>query len=187
MPQMLQENFQNFVQSKRPPLVPTRANVEISKEAASKKITQLINEYRGFGSIATADAALNIKLVETILREHHDLAIKAFISAHYRQKGLYTTKGIVFEHVIPVSSLIDLAIKGSASIDFLLYPPTCNITKSSDKLLTNTGWASTTPDPWYFFRRYIPLGIEIETYRGDPVDLETWTVIDHCNYFNLDV
>jgi hypothetical protein len=72
------------------------------------------------------------------------------------------------------------------TIDEALNIPTCKLSKSKHKKLNSTKLGSTTPDIWDFWARYRNnLTVKIETHDGTPVDLKTWDLNKHYEYFKL--
>lgn len=118
------------------------------------------------------------------IRRYHDYAIGGSIGTHYREQGL-TAKGI-FEHVIPASKLRDMLLTGALTIGQALNAPVCRISNESDEQLCGQGLVSTNNNYWNFFLRYSKLeDTIIETHDGKMIDVNTWTLEDHYNYFGI--
>lgn len=181
---LLAENFAGYKQFKRqtPPL--TGEVVEASKQYTAKQLNHFIGEFKQLTNVASVEAAVILKMMEELLRNHHEF-IRKTIFATYRQKDVLTQKGTVFEHVIPVGQLSDLLIKDKIPMDLALYPPVCTLKKAKDKELKRLGLEKTNPDPFVPFKRYAEIGVSIETYRGDAISIDTWTLQDHMEYFKL--
>jgi hypothetical protein len=80
----------------------------------------------------------------------------------------------------------DLLIHSIFNVEQAMNVPTCLLSKKNDVKL-NKIFSKTTPDMYYFFRRYeqaIP-GVQIETVHGVPVDLHTWNMDDHFKLFGI--
>jgi hypothetical protein len=79
-------------------------------------------------------------------------------------------------------------IAGELSINQALNVPTCRVSRRVDSLLRQKGLHDSTPDGWFFFKRYkIALDdIAIDTYNGQPVvDLDVWTLQNHFDFFGI--
>lgn len=118
------------------------------------------------------------------IRRYHDYAIRGDIGAHYRQLGIVQGK-TVFEHVIPASEIRDMLIEGTLTVKQALNAPTCLISKDNDVKLRDLGLGASSPSRWFFFRRYLALGVGVTTYNGQAVNLDTWTLADHYQFFNI--
>ena len=118
------------------------------------------------------------------LRRYHDYAVRGNIGAHYRQTGIVQGE-TVFEHVIPASEIRDMLIEGHLTVTQALNAPTCLISKVDDVILRNNGLSSSTPSRWFFFRRYQVLNSAFNTYNGQAVEVDSWTLEDHYRLFNI--
>ena len=118
------------------------------------------------------------------IRRYHGYTIGGSIGTHYREKGL-TEKGI-FEHVIPASKLRDMLINGTLTVGQALNAPICRVSTASDTILRESGLGSTNNDYWHFFLRYAGSGAIIETHDGKKINLQTWTLKDHYEYFGIE-
>jgi hypothetical protein len=79
-----------------------------------------------------------------------------------------------------------MLIEGRLTVRQALNTPTCLIKKSSDKILAKSGLVSTSPDNYFFFKRYSGLNSEFITYNGETVDkLDSWSLEDHYRLFNI--
>ena len=123
--------------------------------------------------------------IDELIRRYHDYVIAGKIVAHYRQVGCRIKKGNVFEHVIPARSIRNMLIQGICTLDQALNAPTCLVTPKKNKVLADNKLTKSTPNAWFFWRRYDVLNIQIETYDGTPVDQATWDFAKHCDYFNV--
>lgn len=121
--------------------------------------------------------------IDFLLRRYHSYAIKERIKAHYRDASLTVADKTDFEHVIPAALLAALLIQGKISIDLAMNPPTCLLKKKHHALLKKQGLANRTPDIWWFWKRYDMLGIKLETHDGTAVDMSTWNLGTHYEYF----
>jgi hypothetical protein len=123
------------------------------------------------------------------IRRYHKYAIQGKIKSHYHQRGVsLAAKDCIFEHVIPASTVRDKLIAGELTINQALNVPTCRVSRNVDTLLRKKGLHDSTPDGWFFFKRYqIALSdIDIETYNGQVInDLDTWTLQDHFDFFKI--
>jgi hypothetical protein len=121
--------------------------------------------------------------IDDLLRRYHDYCIEQNQGAHYRQRGLGRDIDTEFEHIIPAKVARDALITGRMTVDDALNIPTCDLSAAKHRELADTGLTKTTPDPYWFWRRYRDLGVEIETRDGIAVDLDTWNLDTHYEYF----
>jgi hypothetical protein len=121
--------------------------------------------------------------IDDHLRRYHEYCIQQNQGAHYREAGLTKDVKIEFEHIIPAKVARDALITGRMSVDDALNVPTCYISRIKHSELSATGMQKSTPDPYWFWRRYRNLGIRIETRNGTPVDLGSWNLDTHYEYF----
>jgi len=130
-------------------------------------------------------ARLVRKGIEFLLREYHNYAIKDNIGAHYFEKGLAHDAETEFEHVVPASVARDMLLFGRLTVDEALNIPTCRLSATKHKKLNSTRLVSTTPDIYWFWKRYESLGITVETHDGTPVDMTTWNLDNHYKHFGV--
>lgn len=121
--------------------------------------------------------------IDNLIRRYHDYVIQGRYQAHYRERGIITKEGNVFEHVIPAKTVRNLLIGQRITITQALNSPTCLISVSSDRILRENKLSKKTPNPWMFWSRYKILGIDIETYDGTKIDQSTWNLQTHWDYF----
>jgi hypothetical protein len=120
---------------------------------------------------------------EMLLRRYHEYCIEQNQGAHYRERGLGKNSEIEFEHVIPIKVTRDAVLSGRLTIDQAFHSPACDISKAKHRELAARGLQKSTPDPYWFWRRYQDLGIQIETRDGTLVDFDTWNLDTHYEYF----
>jgi hypothetical protein len=121
--------------------------------------------------------------IDDLLRRYHGYCIQENQGAHYREVGLREGTPTEFEHVIPAKVARDALLTARMTLDDALNIPTCVLSRTKHRELNSTNLGKTTPDPYWFWRRYQGLGIKIETRDGKPVDLNTWNIDDHYDYF----
>jgi hypothetical protein len=121
---------------------------------------------------------------EMLLRRYHEYCIEQNQGAHYRERGLPRDAKTEFEHVIPIRVVRDAVLSGRMTIDQAFNIPACDISKQKHRLLASQKLAKSTPDPYWFWRRYKNLGIQVETRDGVLVDFDTWNLDTHYNHFN---
>lgn len=121
--------------------------------------------------------------IDDLLRRYHGYCIEENEGAHYREVGLTPESQVEFEHIIPAKVARDALLTGRMTISDALNIPTCDLSREKHRELAGSGLAKTTPDPYWFWRRYRDLGIRIETRDGTPVDLETWNLDTHYDHF----
>ena len=123
--------------------------------------------------------------IDSALRRYHGYCIKEKFGAHYREVGVKPDEKIDFEHVIPAAIARDLLLHGFMSITEAMNIPTCMVRRANHKKLNSNKLAKTTPDLNKFWERYSILNIQVETHRGDAVDMATWDLAKHYQYFNI--
>jgi hypothetical protein len=103
--------------------------------------------------------------------------------------GIIDQKG--FEHVLPIGAgKAELSetgrlyefLKSKITVDEFLFSPVCRVHKDLDVLIKGRH-VYLNEDPTHFFKRYISVGYStpMKTWRGDPVDMETWDFNDHIS------
>lgn len=122
---------------------------------------------------------------DTTLRFYHEYCIKGYLGAHYRECGLRPGTATEFEHVIPERVVREAVFAGRITIDQALECPTCQLSREKHRLLNKLGMKGSTPDPFWFWRRYQPLDVAIETRDGQSIDLNQWNLADHYRLFLL--
>ena len=75
---------------------------------------------------------------------------------------------------------------GRLTVDEALNIPTCRLSADKHQQLNSTKLVSTTPDIYWFWKRYESLGITVETHDGTVVDTATWNLDSHYKYFGVD-
>lgn len=124
-------------------------------------------------------------MLDVLIRRYHDYAIRGDIGAHYRQSGI-VQGDTIFEHVIPAKEILGMLLEGKLTVKQALNAPTCFINKADDVKLRQTGLGASSPNRWFFFRRYLGLNTIVTTYNGQPIDLADWSLADHYKFFNVD-
>lgn len=154
-----------------------------TREHCETEIARLVEQYRQLDS-HDQSARLKRDMIDELLRRYHDYCIKEHLGAHYRERGLKSGIKTEFEHVIPAKVARDSVITGRMSIWDALNVPTCDLSrKKHQELNKNKNLARSTPDPYWFWKRYQGLDIKIETRDGTPVDLDAWNLDTHYEYF----
>jgi hypothetical protein len=175
------ERIRQFVQTKYTPVVRNGVSYDQTRAWATKGISQALAKMKR-SQVQDQSARLIRDEIDFFLSRYHNYCIKENIGAHYREVGALK-KQCDFEHVIPKAVARELLIYDIFTIDEALNVPTCLLRKQNHKLLNKVS-ASTTPDIWDFWSRYrSALAVEIETYDRVPVDLTTWTLDKHYEYF----
>jgi len=119
------------------------------------------------------------------LRRYHEYCIKQRdgMLAHYHEVD--ADQDCDFEHLIPASRIRDLLLADSITVVQALNTPTVRLSRDKHAELKDAGWSSQTPDMWIPFKRYSNVFDAVfETHDGTAIDLATWTLQDHYNYFN---
>ncbi len=180
----LEESLDQFT----PPVYgKTRRTPETYQTVANRcraKVAELIAEYK-----ATKN---NQQLLREIrndidyyLRRYHEYCIKQRdgMAAHYHEIGADADTD--FEHLIPAARIRDLLLAGVLSTEQALNAPTVRLSRNKHKQLGEAGWSSSTPDMWCPFRRYTQVfAADFQTFDGESIDAETWTLEDHYRRFD---
>lgn len=124
------------------------------------------------------------------IHRYQNYVIQGTIKSHYHEKNIsLESKDCTFEHVIPRGQIRDLLLLGQVTIVQALNIPTCRISRHNDALLRRARLVKINHNPYLFFHRYLTAMSsslpEIETYDGKSIDLNTWTLEDHYNYFGI--
>jgi len=180
----INERVDGFVQKKPPTVKRGGPSYDATYNFCRAEIERLVEMYRQLG-VEDQTARLIRDGIDVWLRRYHGYCIKENIGAHYFETGLKASDKTEFEHVTPAAVARALLLAGRITVDEALNIPTCRLSKAKHKKLNSTRLGSTTPDIAYFFKRYADLGVKIETHQGDAIDLGTWTLQDHYNYFNI--
>ena len=186
MKRSLMERCQGYAQAKPTPVKrggQSYADTEVFVRRGLRMMLWLYTRSSTTGQIAR----LTRDVIDFLLRRYHGYSIKEHIGAHYRQRGLAKGEKTEFEHVLPNSVGRDMLLVGRFTADEAMNVPTCILSKKKHAELNASGWGSSTPDIYYFFRRYRELGIEIETLQGQLIDLESWNLDDHYRLFDVKV
>lgn len=146
------------------------------------EITRLITLYHDGGS--RQHLRLLRDAIDHWLRRYHHYYIKGSIGTHYRSREAIRGRTI-FEHVIPAKNLRDMLLTGTMSISEALNAPVCRITIEQDRILKQAGFASRTPDPWHFFRRYDVLRTYFYRVNDEAqLTIEEYSLEDHYNFYS---
>jgi hypothetical protein len=122
--------------------------------------------------------------IDKYLRRYHEYCIQQRdgMAAHYHEVD--ADDECDFEHLIPAARIRDLLLATSISVEQALNAPTVRLSRSKHSALKEAGWASTTPDMWFPFRRYSQVfKAGYETHDGTEIDPEKWTLEQHFDYF----
>jgi hypothetical protein len=147
------------------------------------QLSELVARYKAHG-VHDQTARLIRDDFEKALRRYHEYCIEQNQGAHYIEVGLDSKTKTEFEHVIPVKVVRDAVFCDRMTIDQALNMPSCKLSKVKHDQLANLGLAKESECPYYFWRRYKALGIKIATRSGDPVNLDTWNLDTHYEYFD---
>ena len=176
------ERVSGFAQKKPAPVRRGGASYDSTYKFCTRTLKLCIWLYRRL-RVEDQTARLIRDVMDFVLRRYHNYSIKENFGAHYREKGLAHNAKTEFEHVIPASVARDMLLVDRLTIDEALNIPTCRLSKSKHKKLNSTKLGSTTPDIYWFWQRYAELGIEVETHDGTQVEMATWSLDTHYEYF----
>tara|TARA_B110000503_G_C7120394_1_gene402222 strand:- start:144 stop:704 length:561 start_codon:yes stop_codon:yes gene_type:complete len=180
---MLKESLDKFIAPVYGKTKRTPNTYQTVSHHCTRNITRLVDEYRSVKN----DQQLLREIrndIDYYLRRYHEYCIKQRdgMSAHYHEIGADAKTD--FEHLIPAARIRDLLLSEVITVEQALNVPTVKLSRAKHALLKEAGWASTTPDMWYPFRRYTQVfGASFETHDGKTIDPETWTLEEHYAYF----
>jgi len=174
--------LEGWTPSDHPRVKRSGASYQQTEDFIRAELERWVSRYR---ELETHDqtARLIRDEIDDLLRRYHEYCIQQNEGAHYREAGLAKDVDIEFEHIIPAKVARDALISGRMTVGDALNVPTCDISQAKHRELADTGLQKTTPDPYWFWRRYQNLGIRIETRDGTPVDLDAWNLDTHYDYF----
>lgn len=122
------------------------------------------------------------------LRRYHKYCIEERLKhgkikgAHYREIG--ADDEVDFEHLIPASTVRDLYLFGEITVEQALNAPTVVLSRQKHVALKDAGWSDSTPDLWLPFQRYRQVfSARFETFDGQEIDQENWTLQNHYDHF----
>ena len=158
---------------------------QLCEDFTTSELERYLDMYRNTVFADDMRARLIRDAIDHHLRRYHKYAIQGNIGSHYREAGVVDSDS-TFEHVLPASSVRDMLIGGALTIKQALNAPTCLVKRSSDKILTGNGLVSSSPDNWFFFRRYEVLQSQFNSYNGQAItDMANWTLKDHFDLFGI--
>jgi hypothetical protein len=180
---MLKESLEQFT---APVYGKTRRSVNTYRTVAehcSTNLERLVAEY--IGTRNNQQLLREIRNdIDYYLRRYHEYCIKQRdnMGAHYHEIG--ADEKTDFEHLIPNGRVRDLLLANVITVTQALNTPTVRLSRAKHAALKDAGWSSHTPDMWLPFRRYSQVfSAKFETFDGQSINPETWTLADHYNYF----
>jgi hypothetical protein len=180
---MLKESLEQFT---APVYGKTRRTADTYQTVARRctsQLTQLVEEYRTVQNDQQLLREIRNDIDEKI-RRYHEYCIKQRdgMGAHYHEVG--ADEKTDFEHLIPLGRVRDLLLAGAITLEQALNSPTVRLSRVKHILLSESGWASHTPNMWLPFCRYSQVfDAKFETHDGTAIDLHTWTLQQHFDYF----
>ena len=180
----LMERVSGFAQKKPTPVRRGGASYDATYHWACAELAESVKQYQAL-QIEDQTARLIRDKMDFVLRRYHNYCIKENFGAHYCEVGLQHDTPTEFEHVVPAALARDLLLRGRITIDEALNIPTCKLTREKHRALNATKLGSTTPDIVWFWQRYSSLGIAVETHDGNAVDMTTWNLETHYQYFGV--
>ena len=161
----------------------TRDTYLTVKQYCERNLVRLVQDYQDVRN----DQQLLREIrndIDYYLRRYHEYCIEQRdgMLAHYHEIG--ADQDCDFEHLIPASRIRDLLLAGAITVVQALNAPTVRLSRIKHRQLKEAGWASKTPDMWLPFRRYSQVfNARFQTYDGNPIDPDTWTLHQHYRYF----
>jgi hypothetical protein len=183
----LQENMQDVRHRRKHAVKRDDRAYAQALEVTTEELNRLLVIYRDTVFVEDMRARLLRDSIDHWIRRYQKYSIQGSLKSHYHQKYVsLAAEDTIFEHVIPAAVVRDKLIDGQLSINQALNVPTCRVARTTDRALRDRGLHDSTPDGWFFFKRYqtaVP-EIAIETYNGQIIkDLSTWTLQDHFDFF----
>lgn len=178
----LMERVSGFAQKKPTPVRRGGASYDSTYRFCTRGLKLCVWAYRRL-KVEDQTARLIRDVMDYLLRRYHVYSIKENIGAHYYETGLAHDTKTDFEHVVPAAVARDLLLYDRLTVDEALHIPTCRLSATKHQTLNSTKLVSTTPDIYWFWRRYEGLGITVETHDGTAVDMTTWNLDTHYEYF----
>lgn len=195
------ENTRTLMEAWRPK---TRKRVQRNDESYKQchettafELERLLDIYKNTVFDEDMRARLYRDYIDRTIRRYHDYAIKGKIKSHYRQRNVsMANEDSIFEHTIPEGVIRDMLIDEVITINQALNSPTCRVSRTHDRMLSDRGLHDNNPEPWFPFRRYVNgmsetvngqlVMPEFETYNGQLItDLNTWSFGNHCSFFDI--
>ena len=178
----LMERVSGFSQKKPAPVKRNGHSYDATYNYCKSEIERKVKQYQALKA-EDQTARLTRDSIDQLLRRYHNYAIKENIGAHYIEIGLPHGAKTDFEHVVPAAVARDLLLAGRLTVDEALNIPTCRISATNHKKLNGAKLSSTTPDIYWFWKRYQTLSIVVETHDGTAVDPAIWNLDTHYQYF----
>lgn len=150
----------------------------------SRNLVRLVDEYKAVKNDQQLLREIRID-IDNYIRRYHEYCIEQRdnMEAHYHEVGADDEWD--FEHLIPASRIRDLLLAGNITLEQALNAPTVKLSRAKHIMLKDAGWSKSTPDMWIPFKRYSNVFDAVfETHDGTVIDLATWSLQDHYNYFN---
>jgi hypothetical protein len=177
------ERVTGFAQKKPTPVKRGGASYDATQQFCKSEIERFVGMYKQL-KVEDQTARLIRDMIDVLLRRYHGYSIKENIGAHYYEKGLPHGTKTEFEHVIPAAVARDMLLYDRLTVDEALNIPTCRLSATKHKKLNSTKLGSTTPDIYWFWQRYQSLDITVETHDNNVVDMASWNLDTHYEYFN---
>ena len=180
----LQLNLEGWTPPRPPTVKRGGPSYDATYNFCNSEITRLVDLYKQL-KVEDQTARLIRDGIDFWLRRYHGYCIKENTGAHYFETGLSPDTKTEFEHVVPAGVARTALLVGRITVDQALQIPTCRLSKSKHKKLNSKAMklASSTPDVFWFWRRYLDLGVTIQTHDGTLVNMPTWNLDTHYDYF----
>lgn len=181
---MLKESLEQFT---APVYGKTKRTADTYRTVASyciRNLNRLVAEYKSVKNDQQLLREIRID-IDNHIRRYHEYCIKQRdgMLAHYHE--INADQDCDFEHLIPESRIRDLLLADVITVVQAVNSPTVRLSRNKHIELKDAGWASQTPDMWIPFKRYSNVfDATFETHDGTVIDLATWSLQDHYNYFN---
>ena len=153
-----------------------------SAELTEREIARLLSLYQHQQTLQQKRLVRDV--IDHWLRRYHGYVIEGGIGSHYVEVGV-NMRSCIFEHIVPARDALDMLLQGIMTVKQAMNIPTCLISKDNDQVLRESGLVQSSPDYWYFFKRYTVLDAEFATHDGKTIDVNGWTLDDHYKYFGV--
>ena len=181
------ELIEGYAPPKRKPVARGAQSYQDTEQLISRKITGALEEIKGTFDDGSQTHRLLRDELDFWIRRYQDYSIRGNITAHYFEVGVPHDE-CVFEHVLPLNEIREMLLDGRLTVIQAINSPVCMLRKTNDDKLTESGLVKSTPNRYYFFKRYTSLQASFKTYNGHAIATpETWSLEDHYKFFGITV
>lgn len=180
----LQSLLEGYQPGRLPKVIRSGLSYQQHQDWTKQKLTMLLEQYHKQESYDQTTQLIRKDFDQT-LRSFHQYCIEENVGAHYCEMGIDQGEATEFEHVIPERLVREAVFVGKLTLIQAMNTPTCRLRTTKHLELGKQGWGQSTPDPFWFWRRYLNIDVEIKTRDGVSVDLNTWNLNTHYKHFGV--